>query len=86
MNMYVVGVDSNNNLSPCNFVTKSNLKTWLGRNKMINDTIDILDGHVVNFGIEYKVLGSLEYNQQQVQVEHHIILELLIIMLQVLVV
>ena len=33
---------------------------------MINDTIDILDGQIVNFGIEYKVLGSLEYNQTEI--------------------
>ncbi len=56
MNMYVVGVDSNNNLSPCNFVTKSNLKTWLGRNKMINDTIDIMDARVLNLGIEFEII------------------------------
>jgi hypothetical protein len=33
---------------------------------MINDTIDILDGQVVNFSIEYKVLGALDYNQMEV--------------------
>ena len=33
---------------------------------MINDTIDILDGQVVNFSIEYKVLGALDYNQTEV--------------------
>ena len=33
---------------------------------MINDTIDILDGQVVNFGIEYKVLGALDYTQAEV--------------------
>ena len=33
---------------------------------MINDTIDVLDGKIVNFFIEYKVLGALDYNQTEV--------------------
>jgi hypothetical protein len=56
MNMYVVGVDSNNNLSPCNFITKSNLKTWISRNKMINDSIDIMDARVINIGIDFEII------------------------------
>ena len=56
MNMYVVGVDANNNLAPCNFVTKSNLKTWLSRNKMINDTIDIMDARILNLGIDFEII------------------------------
>ena len=35
---------------------KRNLKTWLGKYKMMTDTIDILDAKVVNIGIEYKVV------------------------------
>ncbi len=56
MNMYVIGVDSNNKLASCNFVTKSNLKTWIGRNKMINDTVDIMDARILNLGIDFEII------------------------------
>jgi len=38
----------------------------LNQYKMINDTIDILDGYVVNYFVEYKVLGALDYSQSEV--------------------
>ena len=45
---------------------KENLKTWLNKYKMINDTIDILDGTVANVGIEFEVVGSLDKNKIEV--------------------
>ena len=66
LNLYVISENIDENLTTTSSTIKENLKVWLGQYKMINDTIDILDGQIVNFGIEYKVLGSLEYNQQQI--------------------
>ena len=58
MNMYVIGVDPNNNLTACNRITKQNLKTWLSRNKMINDSVDILDAQVMNIGIKFEIIAQ----------------------------
>ena len=69
LNLYVISENVDENLTTTSSTIKENLKVWLGQYKMINDTIDILDGQIVNFGIEYKVLGSLEYNQQQILTE-----------------
>ena len=66
LNLYVVSENVDGNLTTTTSTIKENLKVWLNQYKMINDTIDILDGQVVNFSIEYKVLGSLEYNQTEV--------------------
>lgn len=66
LNLYVVSEDIDGNLTQSSTSIKENLKTWLSQYKMINDTIDILDGQVVNFGIEYKVLGALDYTQSEV--------------------
>jgi len=65
LNMYVISEDTDGNFTTSSSTIKENLKVWLSQYKMINDTIDILDGQVVNFYIEYKVLGSLEYNQAE---------------------
>ena len=64
--MYVLSEDIDGNLTTASSTIKENLKVWISQYKMINDTVDILDGQVVNFSIEYKVLGSLDYNQAEV--------------------
>lgn len=58
LNIYVLCEDSNGFLTEANQIVKTNLKTWLSRNKMLNDSIDILDGKVVNYGIEFVAVGS----------------------------
>ena len=60
MNLYIVSEDSSGKLTPANQTTKKNLKTWINKNKMINDTIDILDAKVVNLGITFEIITELE--------------------------
>ena len=63
LNLYVVSEDSDNKLVKTNTTIKQNLKNWLTQYKMINDTIDILDAKIVNFGIKYTVKGMPDVNQ-----------------------
>lgn len=60
LNVYVISEDSDGYLSKTNDSIKSNLKTWLQSNKMVNDTIDILDAKVANFGVNFRVIADLE--------------------------
>jgi hypothetical protein len=60
LNIYVVSEDETGFFTETNVVIKQNLKVWLAKNKMINDTIDILDGKVINLGIIFSALGDLE--------------------------
>jgi hypothetical protein len=66
LNLYVISEDIDGNLTTTPSTVKENLKVWLNQYKMINDTIDILDGYVVNYFVEYKVLGALDYSQSEV--------------------
>ena len=66
LNLYVISENIDGDFIASPSTVKENVKTWINQYKMINDTVDILDGQVVNFSIEYKVLGSLEYNQSEV--------------------
>jgi hypothetical protein len=63
LNMYVLSEDVNGNLSIPNSVLKENLKVWLDNYRMINDTIDILNGKVINIGIRYEVIPDLDINR-----------------------
>jgi len=62
LNLYVISVDPNGFLVETNSTIKSNLKTWINHYRMINDTVDILDAFIVNFGVEYvvKTLNTVE--------------------------
>lgn len=60
LNLYVVSEDQNGTLAETSPTIKENLKVWLNKNRMINDTIDILDAKIVNLGINYGVVGDLE--------------------------
>jgi len=63
LNMYILSEDNNGFLVITNSTIKQNLKTWLSRYKVINDTIDILDAKVVNFGVEFVIITDYEENK-----------------------
>jgi len=66
LNMYVVSEDSRGKLIQSNSALKDNLKVWLNRYRMINDTVDILDAKIINVGIEFEVVSSEEVNRYEV--------------------
>ena len=55
LNLYVLSEDINGNLITANSTIKNNLKTWINNYRMINDTVDILDPYIINFGIQFVV-------------------------------
>ena len=69
LNLYVLAEDSNGKLIAPNSLLKENLKMWIGRYKMIHDTIDILDAKIVNLGIRFKVVADPEINKFDVLAE-----------------
>jgi len=69
LNLYVLSEDTSGFLTQASSTLKNNVKTWLNKNKMINDTIDILDAYVVNLGIEFEIIHDLDYNKYDVLTE-----------------
>jgi hypothetical protein len=63
LNLYIISEDSAGNLVESTSTLKNNLKTWLSTYKMINDTVDILDAKVVNFGIDIEIIADEEKNK-----------------------
>jgi len=63
LNMFVVSQTAGGALTASNSTVKNNLKTWLNNYKMINDTIDILDAKIFNFGIEYIAMANANANR-----------------------
>jgi len=65
-NLYVLGYDSSKNLTTVNDAIKSNIITYLDRYRILTDAINILDAHVINIGVNFKVITSPVYNKNDV--------------------
>jgi len=66
LNLYVMSEGVDGKLSLASSTLKENLKLWINKYKMINDTVDILDGKIANIGIEFEVIGSLDKSKSEV--------------------
>ena len=66
LNIYIISEDSNGKLITSNSALKENIKIYLNRYRMINDTVDILDAKVVNIGIEFEVVAAEEVSKFEV--------------------
>jgi hypothetical protein len=69
LNLYIISEDSNNNLITSNSILKENLKEWIERYKMINDSVDIIDAQIVNIGIEFVAQAQPNRNKYDVLTE-----------------
>ena len=63
LNLYVMSEASDGSLTATNNEIKQNLKTWINRSKMVHDTIDILDGTIINLGINFKIITQERRNK-----------------------
>ena len=66
INLYVLGYNSNKNLSSINKAVKENLKTYLSEYRMLTDGVNLLDGFVINVGIDFEIRVFNSYNKREV--------------------
>lgn len=65
LNLYVLSENSAGNFTEPNDTLKNNLKTWLNKKRMMNDTVDIFSGAVINYGIDFEVIPELGINRYE---------------------
>ena len=66
LNLYVVSESRAGTLVETNNTIKQNLRVWLNRNKMINDTVDILDARILNFELHFSAVADVAANKHDV--------------------
>ena len=66
MNMYVLGYDSNKNLTTANTAIKENLITYLGQYRMLTDSINIRNAFVVNIQVNFDIIPLPDQNANEV--------------------
>ena len=66
INMYVLGYDSNKNLTNLNLAVKQNLKTYLGEYRMITDAVNMINGFIINIGCDFEIICYSNFNKREV--------------------
>jgi len=66
INMYVLGYTSDKKLTNLNDAVKENLKTYLGEYRILTDGVNIINGFVVNIGIDFEIIAYSNYNKREV--------------------
>jgi len=66
LSLYVISEDSAGNFMETNSTVKENLKIWLNKNRMLNDSIDIFDCKVINIGFTYTIIADPEFDKYSV--------------------
>jgi hypothetical protein len=66
MNMYVLGFNSNKQLTELNTAIKENLKTYLGYYRMLTDAVNIKDAYIINIGVNFEISVLPNYNSNEI--------------------
>jgi hypothetical protein len=66
LDLYILAYDGNKKLKPALDTLKNNLKTYLSQYRVINDSIRIRDGYVINIGVEFDIIVLPEYINSEV--------------------
>lgn len=66
LNFYILGYDSNGNLTKINDATKENLKTYLGYHRILTDAINLKDAYIINLQVEFDIITMPDQNGNQV--------------------
>jgi len=69
INLYVLGYDSSKKLSTLNQAIKENLKTYLGEYRLLTDGVNLLNGFIINIGVDFEIRAYGGYNKREVLVK-----------------
>jgi hypothetical protein len=66
INLYLLGYDVEGHLTSLNRAVKENLKRYLSEYRLLTDGVNIIDGFIVNIGVEFEVIVFENYNKSEV--------------------
>jgi hypothetical protein len=66
INLYLLGYDNNNRLTQLNRAVKENLKTYLSEYRILTDGLNILDGFIINIGVDFEVICYPNFNKSEI--------------------
>jgi hypothetical protein len=64
--LYVLSYNVNNQLITASPALKQNVTTYLSQYRMVNDSVNIKDGFIINIGVNFDIIILPNYNSNQV--------------------
>jgi hypothetical protein len=66
LDLYILSNDANGYLTTASPALKQNIITYLSQYRMVNDSINIKDGFIINIGVNFEIIILPNYNNNQV--------------------
>lgn len=66
VNMYLLSYDNNKKLTKPNIALLHNLRQYLSRYRMMTDGINLIDGYIINIGVDFKIVTYNNFNKKEV--------------------
>ena len=67
--LYVLSQNNQGKLDYASNILKENLRTYLSEYRMIGDSIEIKDGYIINFKIDFEIIVGPNHNNSEVLIE-----------------
>jgi len=65
-NLYLLGYNTQKHLTPINEATLLNLKNYLSQYKILTDKFNVIDGYIINIGVEFQISVFAGFNKRDV--------------------
>lgn len=66
LDLYILSYNVDNQLTLASKALKQNLSTYLSLYRMVNDSVNIKDGFIINIGVNFDIIILPEFNSNQV--------------------
>jgi len=66
LDLYVLSYNVNNQLTVASPALKQNITTYLSQYRMVNDSVNIKDGFIINIGVNFDVIILPNYNSNEI--------------------
>ena len=66
LDLYVLSYNVNNQLTTASPALKQNITTYLSQYRMVNDSVNIKDGFIINIGVNFDIIVLPNYNSNEV--------------------
>jgi hypothetical protein len=66
VNLYILCYNSQKKLITSNIAIQENLKTYLNQYRMLTDSVNIIDGYIINIGADFGIIVYKNYNKRDV--------------------
>lgn len=69
INMYVMAYDNNKNLTQASYALKKNLKNYLSQYRILTDSINIVNGNIINIEVNFEIKVTNDKNKNNILVK-----------------